>query len=70
LLVAVCSGAICSVIFGGVVVGAISLVGDRPVTESAVVFAAILSVFAVAGAFYGIQAWRETPTNDRDQSDA
>ena len=70
LLLAVSFGAACGLILGGLVVGAISLLGDRPVAESAFVFAVALAAFALAGVLYGFQAWRETSTADRGASDA
>jgi NhaP-type Na+/H+ or K+/H+ antiporter len=70
LLFAVSVGTACGLILGGLVIGAISLLGDRPAAESALVFAVALAAFALAGALYGFQAWRETPADDHGVSDA
>ena len=70
LLFAICIGVICSVALGGLLVGALALLSERLFIESVWVFSAVLAAFAVAGALYGFQAWRETPVDEREESDA
>jgi len=68
LLFAVSIGAGCGVVLGGLLVGAIALLSDRPFAESALGFVVLLVGFALAGALHGVQAWRETSPDDREAS--
>lgn len=70
LLFCVSIGAGCGGILGGLLMGGIALLSDRPFAESALGFVVLLAVFAFVGAMYGVQAWRETPTDHRGASDA
>lgn len=70
LLFCVSIGAGCGVILGGLLMGGIALLSDRPFAESTLGFVISLAVLAFAGAMHGVQAWRETPKGDHGASDA
>lgn len=63
-------GAGCGVVLGGLLMGGIALLSDRPFAESDLGLVVLLAGFAFAGAMHGAQAWRETPKDDHGASDA
>jgi hypothetical protein len=59
-LVAVAIGTLSGALLGGVPLFGIALLSDRPVAEWGIGFLVGGTGFAVAGALYGYQAYRET----------